>query len=768
MNARKRQPVSRLERDSLVSWAVVLAIGTVSQTTAAQTAPASGEAALETITVTATRREESLQSVPISITALSGEALAGAGVTETRDLVGLTPNLAQQGSFGRTSPSFFIRGVGSTQFNPNANSKVGVYLDDVYLSSPAVHGSQIFDVTSVEIARGPQGTLFGQNTTGGLVRLITTRPSVAGGFSMDASLTAGRYGQLDPELAVGFETGGSSAARFSVLQQKRDGFQRNRLLGSDDGEIDALGWRAQWLWQASDEVDLLVRVHGSRDSGQLVPYKQVGLVDPVTSGPCTNPGLGTGCTDFFGYADTKDFHEGQWDVPDQYTDVESFGANLTLDWKLPAFTLTSVTAWEQNESRVHEDPDASPNYVMTGNYHGEPQQTSQEIRLTSPAGGLSWIAGAYYFHETNDTSVGFPIPGFGPGALSGLTDVLEGLGQISSMETDSYAVFGNVDLAATDKLKLTVGLRYTHETKDVDYGAWLADVTDVANTTFFTGRQITDRAIAQTIDFHEKESWDDVSGRVSLAYSFNDDVLGYATIARGFNSGNYNGGALSDPAEAALVDPETLMSYEIGLKSEPSDQLRLNLSAFYYDFTDQQVFILAAGDSGVPVQQLSNAAASTLYGLELEAVWRPVGPLQLQVGAGYTHSEFDEFKTPLGQDLSGGTLPTAPETNVNAMATYAIPTSVGTWRLEADAKYQSKQYFSVNNDPILSQGAHTVANAHVSWTSRDEHVTVTTWVRNLADEDYLVGAFDLASFGWNQWVVGEPRTYGMTLEYHTH
>ncbi len=751
-----------------VSRAVSLAVVAITNTVTAQTTPAAGEATLETITVTATRREESIQSVPISITALSGAALDVAGVTETRDLVGLAPNLTQQGSYGHTSPSFFIRGIGSTQFNPNANSKVGIYLDDVYLSSPAVHGAQIFDVASVEIARGPQGTLFGQNTTAGLVRLITTRPNVGGGFTLDASLTAGSYGQLDPELAVGFATGRSSAARISVLQQTRDGFQRNTLLGSDDGEIDALGWRAQWLWQASEDVDLLIRVHGSRDSGQLPPYKQVGLVDPATFGPCANPGLGTGCTDFFGYADSKDFHKGQWEVRDQYTDVESFGANLTVDWQLPAFTLTSVTAWEQNESRVHEDPDASPNYIMTGNYHGEPQQTSQEIRLTSPAGELSWIAGVYYFHEQNDTSVGFPIPGFGPGALSGLTAVPEGLGQISTMATDSYALFGNVDFAATDSLKLTLGLRYTHETKDVDYGAWLADVTDVGSMTFFTDRQITDRAIAQTVDFHEKKSWDDVSGRASLAWSFSDDVLGYATISRGFNSGNYNGGAMSDQAEAALVDPETLMSYEVGLKSELFDQLRLNLSAFYYDFTDQQVFVLASGDSGVPVQQLSNAAASTLYGVELEAVWKPLDRLQVQVGAGYTHSEFDEFETPLGQDLSGGTLPSAPETNVNALLLYTIPSTVGSWAVGTDAKYQSKQYFSVNNDPILSQGAYTIANAHVSWTSQGEQATVTAWVRNLADEDYLVAAFDLASFGWDQWVVGEPRTYGVTVEYHTH
>ncbi|HEY0938946.1 MAG TPA: TonB-dependent receptor [Steroidobacter sp.] len=744
---------------------IAVAVAAVLETASAQDAPpATG--ILEEITVTATRREESIQSVPISITAISGEALADAGVKDTRDLVNFTPNLSQQGSFANISPGFFIRGVGSTQFNPNANAKVGIYLDDVYLSSLAVHGSQIFDVDSVEIARGPQGTLFGQNTTGGLVRMITARPDVGGGTTADASLTVGRFGQLDPEAAIGFETGGNSAARISVKYQSRDGLQRNRLLGTDDGEVDSLGWRGQWLWKGSD-VSLRVLVHGSRDSGQLMPYKQVGLIDPETFEPCATPRAGSGCSDFFGYSDDSDFHRGAWDVRDQFADVKSIGGNVTVDWKLPAFTLTSVTAYEENESRVHEDTDASPNYVMTGNYYGKPRQISQEFRLTSPQGDLSWIAGAYYFHETNDTSIGFPIPGFGPGALSGLTDVVEGLGQVSSMDTDSYALFGNLDLVVSERMKLSLGIRFTHETKDVDYGAWLVDATDVSNSLFFVGRQITDRALFQTIDFHEDESWDDVSGRVSLSYAFTDDVLGYATVSRGFNSGNYNGGAFSNQAEATLVDPETLLSYEVGLKSELAGQLRLNLSAFYYDFTDQQVFVLASGDADVPIQQLSNAAASTLYGLEMEATWRPLDALVIQLGAGYTRSEFDEFATPLGEDLSGRRLPSAPETNVNAMVTYTIPSAVGAWAFEVDGKYQSKQYFSVNNDPILSQGSYSLANAHVSWTSPNEHASVTAWVRNLADKEYLVGAYDLASFGWNQWVVGEPRTYGITFAYHT-
>lgn len=414
---------------------------------------------LSEIVVTATRRAESVQSVPLSITAVNAEDLANIGATQTRDLVELAPNLSEQGSFGRTDPSFFIRGVGSTQFNPNSNSKVGVYLDDVYLNSPAVQGSQLFDVDRIEIARGPQGTLFGQNTTGGMVRAITNKPTVGDGFSADTSVTAGSYNELDSQAALGFDTGATSAARLAFIDENRDGTQYNTLLNTRDGRTDALAWRAQWLWKPNSDVDLLVSAHGSRDRSDLTPYKQLGLINPATGGPCPAPALGSGCTDILGYADSANYHQGEWDIPHQHDWVDSFGSSVTLNWKLPAFTLTSVAAYEQNTSRILEDTSASPNDFLTGSYYGHPRQFSEEIRLTSPEQQLQWIAGLYYFHEDLDSSVSFAAPGLGLSPFTGTNGDLEGVGQVSSMTTNSYAGFGNLDFAATSRLKLTLGLR---------------------------------------------------------------------------------------------------------------------------------------------------------------------------------------------------------------------------------------------------------------------------------------------------------------------
>jgi iron complex outermembrane receptor protein len=363
----------------------------------------------------------------VSITALQGDQLMKIGVP-ARDLIGLTPNLATQGSFGRTSPSYFIRGIGNTQFNSNANSKVGVYIDDVYLNSPAVQGVQLFDIDRVEVARGPQGTLFGQNTTGGLVRTIVRKPEIGGGLKADIDATIGSYSEFDVNGAIGFDLGDRAAMRVSAVSLQSDGYQRNLLLNADEGDQDVLAGRIQLLFQVSDAVDMLLNVHGSRDDSELIPYKQLGLVDPATGGPCATPGLGRGCTDYFGYADTTDYHEGQWDVPNQSSKVDAEGASLTINWALASSTLTSVSAYEHNELEINEDTDVSPLDVVHGAYNGDPEQFSQEFRLTSnDTGSTRWLAGLYYFNEDFEGSAHFALRGFGQGFLSGFGETSRAL-----------------------------------------------------------------------------------------------------------------------------------------------------------------------------------------------------------------------------------------------------------------------------------------------------------------------------------------------------
>jgi iron complex outermembrane recepter protein len=717
------------------------------------------------VVVTATRRAEPVQSVPLSITAISGADLVTEGVTATRDLVAVTPNLAVQGSYTREQPEFFIRGIGNTQFNPNGNSKVGVYLDDTYLNSTAAQGAGLFDIGQVEIARGPQGYLFGQNTTGGLIHVIPNKPQIGGGLTGEGDVTVGRFNELDPALAIGFDTGATSAARISVSDQNRNGISENTLLSKREGAVNLLAWRAQWLWKAGDAVDVLVNVHGSRDRSGIVAYKQVGLINPATGGPCPAPGLGSGCIDPSGYADNANFYQGQWNVRNQHAWVDAAGASLTVNWQLPAFKLTSVSAYEQNTSRIHEDTDAGPADILRGDYLGHPRQFSEELRLTSPEQQLSWLAGLYYFHEDLDTSVAFLAPGFGPGIFTGNpSDPLEGVGQVSSLTTNSYAAFGNIDYAATERWKLSLGLRATHETKELSYDAYIIDATSFPADSFVSGALIPAAGLAQTIGYRTSQSWNNVSGRASVSYKLADRVLGYVSFARGFNGGNYNGGAFLNQGEASLVNPEILKSYELGLKTEPTPRLRVNADVFKYQFTDMQVFISATSGANV-FQQLSNAAAASLYGAELEIDWKPIAGWVVQLGSGYTHSRFDNFQSSISGDLTGKTLPSAPKLNVNGLVRYSVAVPGGTLDLQVDGKYQSSQFFSVNDDPLLRQDAYGIYNARISYAVLKDRLTLSLWGKNLADKGYLVGAYDLAIYGWDQYNVGEPRTYGVTVQY---
>ncbi len=734
----------------------------------ADAAPVAQEPVLQEIIVTATRREESLQTVPLSVTAISGDDLAAQRIVATSDLTEIIPNLAIQGSYARQQPQFFLRGIGNTQNTPNGNAKVAVYVDDTYLNSQAAQGASLFDIDRLEVARGPQGYLFGQNSTGGLIHVITRKPQIGAGFTADGDLTVGRFAQVDPEVAVGFDTGDTSAARVSISDQNREGLSRNTLLNQREGRVNILAWRAQWLWKPVDELEILANVHGSRDRSGIVPYKQMGLLDPATGMPCPNPGLGSGCIDPSGYSDTPSLHTGQWNVPNEHAWVDAQGASLAVSWKLPQFTLTSVTAYERNTSRTHEDTDGGPADLLRGDFYGRPRQFTQEIRLASPEQRFRWLAGLYYFREDLDSSTAFSAPGLGVGALTGgLSPFLEGVGQVSRLGTKSYAGFGNVDYAFTERLKVSLGLRLTHERKTLQYDAYLDDVGAVAPTDFVGASQIQANAFAQTIAFPAERSWNPVSGRASVSYKLADNVLSYVSFARGFNSGNYNGGAFANQGEAALVNPETLRSYELGIKSEVTQSLRINADLYKYQFRDMQVFIIATDGTAV-FQQLGNAAAASLYGGELELAWKPTTAWTMQLGAGSITSRFDSFHNSLSGDLTGKQLPSAPKFSTNGLVRYDWLLAGGTLGLQLDGKYQTSQFFSVNNNPLLRQGGYGIWNAQVSYSMLNDRVSVALWGKNLADKGYFVAAYDLSAYGWDQFNVGEPRTFGVTVHAAVH
>lgn len=750
---------------SLLAFALVTPV--IAQEESLVASQASG--GIEEILITATRRTTSLQSTPASIDVLTGDTLSDSGVTEMRDLVKLSPNLTQQGSFGRAFPSYFIRGIGTTNFNPNTNSKVGIYVDDVYLSSPAVHGAQLFDVERVEIARGPQGTLFGQNTTAGLIHTITRSPVIGGGPDAYISATAGKYGSFSSNGAVGFDLGGSAAVRLSATTEQGGGWQKNAYLNNKTvGDLDATSARVKLLWRPADNLDIMFNVHGSVDHSEMTGYKQVGLLDPVTFGPCAAPGLGSGCIDFFGYVDTTDPKVGRYNVPDLTSKVRSVGGSVNITWSLPQGTVTAISAYERNKTRISEDSDGSPNDVIHGAYSSDPKQFTQEIRFASPDDGvLQWIVGGYYFQENFSGGVHYATNAFGPGIWVPTVPELQGFGQVSSMRTRSAAAFGSVDVHITSQLKASVGLRYTDETKDVNYAAFVTQTGGVTPSVYVDPAKTRQLAILQTIDFNPSKNWQMTSWRASLDYSPTEDVMFYALVSRGFNSGNFNGGAFFDPGEASLVDPERVTDVEGGFKSEWFDNtLRVNADMFHYAFKNQQTFVLAAGETGF-VQQLANAASSTVWGGELEVTWTPVSGLFLHGGASYTKSKFDQFVSAVAGDLSGKRLPSSPRVTVTGSAHYDLPLhNMAVISAEVDTHMTSLQYYSADNNPLVSQDAYWLVDGRLAYTTPNGHFTIAIWGKNLTDKKYVAAAYDVSAFGFNDLIFGAPRTFGATGSWH--
>lgn len=726
------------------------------------------ELTVEEVIVTATKRAESMQDVPISVTAFNEDSIKNLGLTESAAIATQTPNLQWRSDFGGTSPNIFLRGVGNNSFHANAVGAVGIYSDGVYLNSNLTHAFPLFDLERVEVLRGPQGTLYGRNTTGGLVNFIARKPGIEEGVNAYLQATLGAYKQRDLEFAGGMPLGAAGAARVAVQSQKRDGIFDAQVPGlSDKGENETLALRTLLNFQLTDDLGITVNLHGGKNDSDLRPFKSQGQLCP---GGATPEGFGTGCTDFLGFADNRNFHD-SFESLSTRQDTETYGAAITLEWDLPPFTVTSITAYEDAQRTMLEDTDRSPAEFLNGSFDAEAEQFSQELRFTSNGSGvLRWIGGLFYFEEDMQQYEGFAVNDLGPGVVTGVSPFEEGLAFISAQDTQSYSLFGELNYALSERLTLTLGTRWTYDERDVhDYRAVLFNANSVRGR--FVS-QSTAEALGDDVNSVPlKEDWSKWSGRVGLDYALTDEVMFYVTVSRCFKGGEFNSGAAFFVEEYSLTDPEFLTATEIGIKSTWLDNsLRFNAAAFHYDFDDQQVFTLASGGGmNIPVQTLSNAGKSTIQGLEAELHYLPAQGWFLQLGLGWLDSEFDEYEIvdpSNGEvtDFSGNEQPSAPKLNFNGMARHE-------WRLaggaslsaQADFVYTDQQFFTADNNPSLSEGDYWLLNGRITFTTADEKYAIVLWGRNLTDEEYIIAAFDSAAFGLNSIGVGDPRTYGLTV-----
>lgn len=700
---------------------------------------------LEDIVVTAQHRSENIQDVPISIAAISPETLAEVGIRDPRDLAMLVPGLSAQAGTSATTTSLFLRGVGIGDFNSNTTGAVGVYVDGVFLGANAGKLFNIFDSEGIEVLKGPQGTLYGRNTTAGAIRFTSRKPTDE--LSANASVSYGRFNEVQLEGGIGGPiVDDLLKVRVAGTYSRRDGWLLNRETGNKLNDLNMWAGRAIVDLTPSDNLLIRTIVHGGQNRGGARQFQHRGQGIDFLGNPNF---AGTVPLDGMGYADTDgDLNAGDYDVEGQER-VDVFGASLTAVLDFSGLTLTSISAYEQVRRSTVEDTDASPNNVLTATYIDRPEQFSQEIRLQSnDAEKLNWIVGAFYFNDRLVTDSSFdilrairdpdaPLAGFDPASSIG------NLAYPYTQKTESWAAFAQADLKLTDKLTLTGGLRYSVDSIDFDYHSFFDDVI-----------------VVPVLDFEDSKTFRDLSWRAALSYQATDDVLLYASWSKGYNSGGFAGGSSSDPAQLQPFGSEELYAYEVGVKSDLlAHTLRLNAGAFYYDYRDLQVFVFDT--SGVvPVQRKLNAGNADIYGLEVEMSARPVRNLDAYVNLSLLNAKYSDFVALAADDYSGNQLVNAPKYALSAGLAYTQPLANGSSvRGRVDGSFQSDIYLTPDNARANRVPAYGLLNARLAWLSADDRLELALWARNITGTRFVTYISPVITM--DQLNYNDPATYGV-------
>jgi iron complex outermembrane receptor protein len=732
----------------------------------------------EKIQITAKKKSQDLQDVSVSVTAFSGAALRELNMTDSVDIAAQTPGLNIGTPVGEgNNPSISLRGVGLNDFNDNNEGPIAVYRDEVYQSAMPGLTFQLFDLERVEVLRGPQGTLYGRNATGGLVHFISKKPSE----TTDAffSLTLAEHNQIKTEAAVAGSLSDSMQGRVSVATNKHDGYVENRI-GKDANEADSLAYRAQLNIDMTDDLSALVNVHGGKSDTNAPQYQH----------QATDDGAGNfGTTDYYGYADNDgDPYAGEYDRQGTL-EIDSQGASLALNWDASEFTFTSISAIEDVEKLHQEDTDVGPFPGIAPDFASENEQFSQEFRFAGAGETFDWIFGLYYFENEikGDMSIDVDYPGPVVDGITGApagtfgTDFVPFINyDINYLQnTESYGIFGQVEKQLSDALTLTVGLRYTSENREMQYqnkttgnpGAVLnsclipaGDVCDFGLGADFPGTttfmDFTDgNPLAKDLTNIDDTN---VSGQIGLDYKIDKDTLVFVNVASGFKSGGFNGGFLDFTdgvtEEDVPFESEELTSYETGIKTTFADgDVRLNASAFYYDYKNYQALTFAG------ISQFINNADAQLKGVDVEVTWLPGVDWDIKVGGSYLDTNVDEVMVRGVGAVTDVQMVQAPKVSLNGVVRYHLSDKLSA---QVDFNYQGEHYFDITNSDISKEEAYTIFNARVGYDI-DDSWNVSAFVKNMTDEAYRVYTFDFTGpAGLNQQFYGKPRWFGVNVEYN--
>jgi iron complex outermembrane recepter protein len=762
------------------------------------TYPDEDVAVLDEIIVVARRQAEPLQQVPVSITAFSRDSLEIRKLADLSQIAGFTPNLV----FDFTTPisgstnsaSVFIRGIGQTDYTPSNDPGVGIYLDGVYVARSIGSVLSLMDVERVEVLRGPQGTLFGKNTIGGAINVISTQPSER--FDGGIDLTTGSFGRTDLRAWLNTPITHYWLARWSAGRFRRDGHMKRPLAGDRLGDEDAIVGRIalRWLPHGQFEADFSLdysRADERSTAARLlstdarVPSSPFSIGDPGTifggqtynvligaPGPGAStvfpflPPLPEGTTRFDRAWLTDDPFETNATGPN-YSKYTVFGTNATLAWTLPQVLLKSITGYRVTEANFGRDPDGSPLVISESEIWAEYEQLSQELQLSGggPDRRFAWVGGLYYLTETGKQrdyvpfvdetfriyeSLGIPIENF-----------LLVAGPFSVTSTNSFAMFAEGTYGLTDRLELTTGLRWTKEDRRV-----------VSN--------ITQGGILTVVNPRAAMDISNTSGRIILSYRWHESLMAYASYAEGFKGGGFNHRLPRPPPPIPLLEeptrfaPETVVSYELGLKSEFLDRrARFNASIFHSRYRDIQLFVF---DLGVP--RTINAGAAEIEGVELELdaaltqIWRAT------LAYGYADARFTRIAPDIPSAFGDAGVATIPLTlghrfvntpkhslAVGAQAGFGFGRGK---RIDfrADARFRTEVANDALNTPELIQGDLWLFSTSLGLSIARCRCEISVFGENLSNEKYFVsGAADSPSNGTAEVIMARPREWGLRLGY---
>lgn len=713
---------------------------------------------MEVISVYAQKRPQAIEDVSVAVSQVNGEILKAQHFKDSTEIGLFAPNVKiTQNAAEGTPPAVSIRGVGLLDYNTANTSPVAMYIDGVAVGSANNQIVNLYDIEQLDILRGPQGTLFGRNSTGGAILIRSNRPE----FDSYGSLTLGAANNNATSIdgVWNQQLSDSSAMRIAVNYQDYEYSTKNTYADSPTAGMEQKNARVSFLSEW-DDVDLYLQAHIEDWDGIAQPVGSIGIVaNPLTGELCSPADAGsTRCFDNFGFNDGSDDFFAVSVNNDSPHKSDGYGFIAEVNWHLnEQSTFTSLSSFNDLERSHAFNCDGSPARLCEGVLGLDTQLFSQEFRILNELADYTLTSGVYFADETieqdNLNDILRDFRGILPTNLTA-TFIYD-----NEIKMQNLAVFSQIEVPVADKWMITAGLRYDYESLEYDSIATLNAVVDVNDLggVLVPFYRVTD-----------EQSDNGFTGQFAVNYRYSDASNLYYRFANGSKSGGYNGGFLSSEEQAILANygKERLNAHEVGLKSFwPGKQLRMNWAAFYYDYNDQQVFMNQASETPQmpPVQLLENVADSTIYGLETEINYQATKQLAMLLSVGYIpHAEFEEYVDPLGNSITDNQLPFTSKWNVSAGLKY--DTSLASYPLSANIiyDYQSEFYFDQNMNPYARQDGFSIVNAHLKYDV--DNWSFTLWGKNLFDTEYSQLKFDLSSFlGMLEDFKGEGRRYGFDV-----